>query len=1253
MSLRHAINSVVTYRTCFTLRTAGIPPSTIPGSRVWIDILLATVFVILVSCSNVAAEPFLGGIPLTTVKEGTVSGGVYISAYPGFDTNANQQFTLPKYTNIQWARLYVDVYCGHMENNYQAIANVEFDGGSGMKTIAIEELNVPYSFPGHDGSGPVTVNDHCTRVTSDYLMWYDVKDLIVGQTVGAHVKTRKPDAYKGTYDGRVKTITLVVAYDDGDSDEVKYWVNEGHDTDSYQVEEYSGEDYIGETEFSTASLKEGFSRAVLKNVYLASNNGEYTFNRNDLDSSKPLGPYFGIDTWDVDSFIDPGKDSVFTYDRCQNPVTPFGSYFKLFLAVLTVTYKGSEEAGTGHGSGSVGQSESGVRVTSFPNQATIYVDDIEVDTLTNGTLQGVAPGNHYIRVSKEGFEPVKNQLVTILTGSLQKVHFDLVPLTSELTLTSTPAGASISIDGRIISANTPATISSIPAGTHSIVLSLPGYQEYTATITTTVETGARIDAVLFPVGQGGTGIGSSGASGPPMQSPRTPRVAQPQESRSGKMGYAGKTLTTALTGKVKGNLSVATVSDYTGLVYPGETWTFPITPIIPSGARVREARLFMYTTWSHDDKLKEGKESLLTVGLDGTNLTPAARYSDRKGSGIYDYPAETYCFDVTGQITEKREYKVTVCNSGSGYDVSALYGAALVVVYADPAEPEIEYWVAEGSDSLYSNPDFNILDSDAITTANFDGTLDLSGIARGRLLALSTAASGMQGDENLVTFNDGEWENLLSEGSSAISVADIDVTPYLMNEGNEGTIRSVHRSSRLGDYMENRGIILVVTSGTPAAIPSHIKSDRTTTKANIKTCNNAANLSMQENKSVQGPISRIGLVGQDMMKRVIGWSLFLIGLQDSLDENASSASRKGNADFITGSVVAASPASGYRSDDITPTVTRTVTPAVKTERAPSAPPDATPVYVSLSAQLTPATELGNPPVGGIYVSAYPSEADIIVDGRATLSQTPNIIYGLKEGVHTVTVKKEKVTYSVPSKQIYVRGGTVVPANFVIGDFSVRTVRLDVKGFTGDQITVNGNAPPSRPAESIDIEGTGAFVTMLHDGSYLSFKVPDMMQSGSTLSLIENMTFVFPGVQVTSEPPGADVIVDGFKTGSQTPVIFRNISEGIHTIGVQSPGRIPVEKRVILSDTLINDIDHTLPFVMKEYTWGYLSLNSIPQGARITLYGKDSGLKTPAEIPYLAIGKYIVKMTYENTTRSTDAIVIPGKWKNVTLNLKDD
>ena len=65
------------------------------------------------------------------------------------------------------------------------------------------------------------------KVMSDYEAVYDVTSLITTATPSVTVTNTPLAGY--TFDGRIKGITLVVAYNDGDSDQVKYIVNHGND----------------------------------------------------------------------------------------------------------------------------------------------------------------------------------------------------------------------------------------------------------------------------------------------------------------------------------------------------------------------------------------------------------------------------------------------------------------------------------------------------------------------------------------------------------------------------------------------------------------------------------------------------------------------------------------------------------------------------------------------------------------------------------------------------------------------------------------------------------------------------------------------------------------------------------------------------------------------------------------------------------------------------------------------------------------
>ncbi|WOX55519.1 DUF3344 domain-containing protein [Methanoculleus palmolei] len=302
---------------------------------------MLVLIVALAMVAPASADPWIGGDPLVTANgtSGVVSGGLWFDAYSDFEsaypTPIVHNFTpLPcDPEDIAWARLYVDSYIGNMQNNYPLNTTVEFDGGSGYVLLGSEIMNTTYTFPMGSGTGTVWINDHSTRVTSDHLMWYDVKDEITSSNVAARVHTARPDGGQ-PFDGRVKMITLIVAYNDGDYDQIHYWVNQGHDTDSYVADDW-GYSYVGETDFSTSGITSPIN-ANLTAIYLASYNGNYTFNNNSLPWSNPQqGPYFGHQSWDVTSYIT-GGDSTMTFDRNATHAGQYSGYFKIPLALLTV-----------------------------------------------------------------------------------------------------------------------------------------------------------------------------------------------------------------------------------------------------------------------------------------------------------------------------------------------------------------------------------------------------------------------------------------------------------------------------------------------------------------------------------------------------------------------------------------------------------------------------------------------------------------------------------------------------------------------------------------------------------------------------------------------------------------------------------------------------------------------------------------------------------------------------------------------------
>ena len=299
--------------------------------------IIIALAIFLLMAGVCSADDHYGGMPLTTVEEGVVSGGVFNDSYhynvgdqylqySYVPNTVDKTFTLPDYTDIEWAMLMTTAYVGSMSQDRHGTANVTFNGA----VLGNETLNVPYkyivyggndnsAFPGHGTNESYKiVNDHVNRVTSDYLMWYDVTDLVEPGDNTASVHT---DQITSNFDGRIKLVTLVVAYNDGSGNEIYYWVNRGHDVDSYK-----DDDYIGSNNFIGSPF--GVQDASLTAVYMASKDGNYTFNSNDLPSGTPQGKYSGSNTWDVTSIFNQGGTNTMTYDNAH-------WWYKIPLEILT------------------------------------------------------------------------------------------------------------------------------------------------------------------------------------------------------------------------------------------------------------------------------------------------------------------------------------------------------------------------------------------------------------------------------------------------------------------------------------------------------------------------------------------------------------------------------------------------------------------------------------------------------------------------------------------------------------------------------------------------------------------------------------------------------------------------------------------------------------------------------------------------------------------------------------------------------
>ncbi len=299
---------------------------------------------ILVLCTTsvpVAATLYSGDfLTAGNGTSGNVTGGVWYDYYAGmeygFPGPITKTFTLPtsNTSNIRWARLEVVTYIGNSESNYPITIRTVFNGGSSNTTFNDVTSNSSYSWDWNSVNWLSNGSSYASRVSSDLVSWYDVKDYISNQTVTAYVSNFKPD---GTtpFDGRIKAVILMVAYNDPSTGkEFAYYVNQGHDVCTYLS---SPEYNFANTTFATSTVPL-IGLANLSALYISSYNGIYHIDSNpNLTWSNPKqGSYFGSTYWNVTSNLTQGSNTKLYYERNQTHSGNYSGYFKLPLALLTV-----------------------------------------------------------------------------------------------------------------------------------------------------------------------------------------------------------------------------------------------------------------------------------------------------------------------------------------------------------------------------------------------------------------------------------------------------------------------------------------------------------------------------------------------------------------------------------------------------------------------------------------------------------------------------------------------------------------------------------------------------------------------------------------------------------------------------------------------------------------------------------------------------------------------------------------------------
>jgi hypothetical protein len=705
-------------------------------------------------------------------------------------------------------------------------------------------------------------------------------------------------------------------------------------------------------------------------------------------------------------------------------------------------------------------------------------------------------------------------------------------------------------------------------------------------------------------GSGGSG-GGGGIS--------SPAGAAPVEDTS-RYGYRGSKLTTYASGILNGTIRIFSNPDSTPSVISNRARDYIIPLDLPPESNLTLARLYVYVSKSHGILSDHGVVPSLRTEFKGLQLDPEQVYIDIDGDGHRNVSA-TYAFDVL-QHLQANDSNCTISLVNPEFE-QALFTAEdvmLLVAYENKTAPPAQYWIGEGCDVILSNIRKGIFPEDATTVVAFGGTVNISRASDAVLTVVSTGIDSSNTTEHAVKFNNGTWYNVF-DNLSAEKNLQIPVYAYLNGSGNSVLIESTIRKMD-ADYLVNRNAILVIEHNSSAGVINGTDAANITSSLPIF----PASLTTLINTLIPNGTSTCRLT---LHSNPEGALIFMDGSYLGKTTPYVLEENPGDQHTIRFELDGFDPAERTLTVTNDTTICENLYSDVHSTKGRS-------VELIQDRELTLH--------GGLYINSRPSRAIIFLDDVLLSQKTPAIIQGLQEGPYTVRLSLSPDPFSKGNSDITFEDQElyVYPYSIISVDVAANTSRsveiiLDSPGMRGEPFTVNGHVTRKTIPSRITAPLFNSFVTVYHNLSYVSYAVPSTLNEDHYFE-IEPRRYYNLSVFVESTPRGAEVFIDGFRTGFSTPYTFMNISDGPHRIMVSKLGYVPEENVITLLYTPVPISTTEVRFALEEYPSGFLRVTSDPPAAGITIDGMDTGEMTPFMFSSVPIGSHSVTVFNNNITR---------------------
>jgi hypothetical protein len=820
-------------------------------------------------------------------------------------------------------------------------------------------------------------------------------------------------------------------------------------------------------------------------------------------------------------------------------------------------------------------------------------------------------------------------------------------------VSSNPAGVRVYLDDMDTGMDTPCTIGELSEGFYSILVRKPGYltpEEQDIEVIPGKRTSVSFDLILATQDGGYSGTDSGGEGITPV---------------SDLAILEGGLLTAAEYLHLNGTFSAYPSNTSPFIIKGGEEReiTFAGLPTDPAFALLR---LYLFLDKSTADPGIDA-EPQVVLDSDQGDLAPARTWAEQgEGDQLY---AMTVVFSPP--VEENGTYTIRSLNHVSWN--STVAGALLLAGYEEPGEIETGVWMCEGADIIGG-----ILEESPMTLAEFSGPFPDSELLNATILVATTP--GFEADTMSFFVNGVSTPGFLVSGEFPVAVHTIPLPDI------SGSLVRFHADA--GDsVVTNRVAILTMEiplqEETPGSVPSGVPTTPTVSTPIVILPPPGETTAMTPVPSGTEQRSGFDPIGNFLcwLHNFVQWfqgkppepcyqrngpavpvsetlppTLEVRGTQDDTFIVSINTTPSGATVFLDGQQYGM-----HTPCDIT--VSSEGDHTIRIEQEGYQPserkvtgPAAIEIHL-LPVLPTPPMTITSAPApapshhGGLYISSYPEQAEIKIDGIVVGTRSPLLIVPLKEGFHTISVgilTSGNVYSAQETIRTWVFPDAIIPVEFNLMDTTILgSVTIGGETRSGEQFTVNGYYPVKRIPEQVELAEHPSFITLTDDGGYYSFTIPQSSRDSREFS-VPTRTPLVCNLSVESDPAGAELFIDGIRTGLRTPAVVPNVSEGYHRISLASGGRLPVTERIYIAESQCLIGGYAVRYSLPWYASGGIDLTSEPPGAAVSIRGLKTGEVTPCSLDGIPIGVWEVMLTLDKSKRYLDVTVEPDQTRKYSV-----